>query len=107
MSSRFDCVGVLTMLDKRGLAKCTAPSAPGARTLLRAGCGNGEGHDAPVYAKQSVAPVFVGKHHDFVTFSFKTFSGALGLGASWAVSGCFLSASLDLLGVSWVLLGAC
>ena len=68
-----------------------------ARSFLCAGCGNGEGHVAPVYAKRTVARVFAVKHNDFGTFYIKILSGALGgsgclLGASWVPLGCLLGA---------------
>ena len=40
-------VGVLTVLDQRGLARSAAPFALCALSFLCAGCGNGEGHVAP------------------------------------------------------------
>ena len=91
-------VGVLTVLDKRGLARYLAPFAVSGDSFLCAGCGNGEGHVAPVYAKWSVAPVYAVKHNDFGRFSLKILSGALGasgwlLGAFWVPLGCFLGAS--------------
>ena len=69
-------------------------------SFLCAGCGNGEGHVAPVYAKWSPALVFAVKLNGFSRFSFKMPSGALGafgcpLGLSWVSPGCVL-------GVSWV-----
>ena len=58
--------------------------------LLCAGCGNGEGHVAPVYAKRSLTQLLTVKHTGFGTFCLKTLSGSPG------ASGC-------LLGVWWVL----
>ena len=63
-----------------------------ARLLLLTGCGLGEGHVAPVYAKWSVAVVFVVKLNGFGRFYFKNLSGVLGasgwlLGASWVPPG--------------------
>ena len=84
-------------MDKRGLATFAVPFALCGDSFLCAGCGNGEGHVAPVYAKRSVAPVFAVKHNDFGTFYIKILSGALGgsgclLGASWVPLGCLLGA---------------
>ena len=67
------------------------------RSFLCAGCGNGEGHVAPVYAKWLARSVFAVKHNDFGTFYIKILSGALGgsgclLGASWVPLGCLLGA---------------
>ena len=74
-----------------------------ARSLLCAGCGLGEGHVAPVYAKVVARVVVAVKHNCFNTFCIKDASGPLGaswvsLGASWLPPGC-------LLGASWLLLG--
>ena len=73
------------------------------RSFLCAGCGLGEGHAAPVYAKVVVGVVFAVKQNGFDTLCIKDLFGALGaswclLGASWVLPGCLLSAS-------WVLLG--
>ena len=67
-------VGVLTVLDKRGLDSGGVPFAVPGDSFLCAGCGNGEGHVAPVYAKPSVAPVYAVKHNDFGRFSLKILS---------------------------------
>ena len=72
-----------------------AESSPGERhalSFLCAGCGNGEGHVAPVYAKRSLAQLLTVKLSGFGTFWLKTLSGAFGasgLGASWVSGGCF------------------
>ena len=94
------------MLYQRGLANLAALLAGCVGSFLCAGCGNGEGHVAPVYAKWLLVFVFAVKHYDFGTFSLKMASGALGasgcpLGASWVLPGCLLGAS----GCSWVLPG--
>ena len=79
--------------------------------LLCAGCGNGEGHVAPVYAKRSLAQLLTVKLNGFGTFCLKTLSGAFGasgwpVGGSWVPPGCLLGASWVppgcLLGASWV-----
>ena len=79
----FLTVGVLTVLDKRGLATDAALFATGARSFLCAGCGLGQEHVAPVYAKRLPAPVVAVKHYDFSTFSLKIISGALGASVPW------------------------
>ena len=66
----------------------------GGNLFLCAGCGLGEAHVAPVYAKHSLAPLFVLKHNGFDTFYVKNLSGAFGasgwlLGVSWVLPGCF------------------
>ena len=100
-------VGVLTVLYQRGLDSVGHPAPVGALSFLCAGCGNGEGHVAPVYAKWSPAVVFAVKLNGFSRFSIKMVSGALGasgcpLGVPWVL----LGASWVLLDASWVLLGA-
>ena len=87
----------------KGLVSDDAPGELGALSFLWAGCGNGEGHVAPVYAKWSPALVFAVKLNGFSRFSLKIASGALGafgcpLGLSWVRPGCLLGAS----GCSWV-----
>ena len=78
-----------------GLARWMVAFALYVDSLLCAGCGNGEGH---------VAPVVVVKHNDFDTFSLKSSLEPLVpqgdswvhfLGVSWVSHGCFLD-------VSWV-----
>ena len=67
-----------------------------------AGCGNGEGHVAPVYAKWSVALVFV----VLADFQLKwPLEPLVLLGVPWVSPGCLLGVSWVLLGASWVLLG--
>ena len=90
-------------MDKRGLATAGVLCAPGVRSFLCAGCRNGEGHVAPVYAKRSVASLLTVKHCGFGTFYVKRPPGALSasgclVGVSWLFPG-------TLLGVSWCLLG--
>ena len=62
LAARFpkqsSAVGFLTVLEKRGLASESAPGEIPALLFLCAGCGNSEGHVAPVYAKHSVAFLF-------------------------------------------------
>ena len=92
-------VGVLTVLVKGPCLDCRSVRGC-ALSFLCAGCGNGEGHVAPVYAKWSPALVFAVKLNGFSRFSLKMASGALG------ASGCALGVPWVLLGASWVLLGA-
>ena len=85
-----------------------AGSAGGCRcSFLCAGCGNGEGHVAPVYAKWSPALFFAEKSYGFSRFPFKIASGALGasgcpLGVPWVSPWCLLGAPGCVLGASWV-----
>ena len=100
-------VGVLTVLYQRGLAWTVAPDAHCVTSFLCAGCGNGEGHVAPVYAKWSPALVFAVKLNGFSRFSLKMASGALGasgcpLGVPWVSPWCLLGAPGCVLGASWV-----
>ena len=88
----------------RGWVECKR-ALPGVSRcqLLCAGCGNGEGHVAPVYAKRSLTQLLTVKHNGFGTFWLQMPPGALGascgsLGALGVPCGC-------LLGASWVLLG--
>ncbi len=105
------------MLYQRGLDSACAPGAHCVGSFLCAGCGNGEGHVAPVYAKWSPALVF----HIFIQNGFWSpwclwVSPGCFLGVSWVplvAPGCLLGtpgyilgASWLLLGVSWLLLGA-
>jgi hypothetical protein len=68
-----------------------------ALSFLCAGCGNGEGHVAPVYAKWSVALSFAVKLDGCSRFPFKIASGPLGasgcpLGVPWVSPWCLLGA---------------
>ena len=67
-----------------------------ARSFLCAGCGNGEGRVAPVYAKVVTRVVFAVNLDGFGRFYVKMSPGALG------ASGCLLGPPGCLLGVSWV-----
>ena len=73
-----------------------------ARSFLCAGCGNGEGHVAPVYANLLGRVVFTKNSMVFCDFALQTC-----LASWWApgVSGCLLGAPRRLLGGSWVLPG--
>ncbi len=72
-------VGVLTVLYQSVLARLLSPFVawPVPSHFLCAGCGNGEGHVAPVYAKWSPALVFTVKQYYFCAFSLKVLSGVL------------------------------
>ena len=110
-------VGVLTVWYKGPCRVARSGRALGklcALSFLCAGCGNGEGHVAPVYAKHSFALTLVVKHNGFRKLYLSMSSGALGssgclLGASWVPPGCLWAASWVLpgcpLGVCWVSLG--
>ena len=83
-------VGVLTVLLK-GLAGSSAPGELPALSYLCAGCGNGEGHLALVYAALFIVNTMV-----LVDFISKTSLEPLApVGGSWVRPGCFL-------GDSWV-----
>ena len=97
--NRFICRGSYGVVSKGPCFLSRSVRACG-DSFLCAGCGNGEGHVAPVYAKWSPALVFAVKLNGFSRFSLKIASGALGafgcpLGLSWVSPGCVL-------GVSWV-----
>ena len=66
--------GVLTVLV-RGSWMLTQMFHNFAEQLLCAGCGLGQGHDAPVHAKRSLAPPLTEKDNGFGTFSFSSTSG--------------------------------
>ena len=66
--------GVLTVLV-RGPWMVRQNGHHFAHQLLCARCGLGKGHDAPVHAKRSVAPLSTEKHNGFGTISFRSSSG--------------------------------